>query len=81
MTILLKYHRYHNKDHKYHNNCTGIRDGPLFSPGGIVIGKKIVCMRKTQGGHSIIKRMGGWLEGLNQKPTNINPKIAIILKC
>ena len=33
------------------------------------------------GGHSITKHTGGWLEGLNQKPQNIYPKIAIFKKC
>ena len=35
------------------------------------------------GGHSITKHMGGkgWLEGLNQKPQNIYPRIAILKKC
>ena len=30
------------------------------------------------GGHSIPKHTGGWLEGLNQKPQTIYPKIAIL---
>ena len=30
------------------------------------------------GGHSITKHMGGWLEGLSQKPQNISPKIVIL---
>ena len=33
------------------------------------------------GGHSITRHTGGWLEGLNQKPQNIYPKIAIFKKC
>ena len=32
------------------------------------------------GGHSITKHTGGWLEGLNQKPQTIYPKIAILKK-
>ena len=35
----------------------------------------------SQGGHSITKHTGGWLEGLNQKPQTIYPKIAILKKC
>ena len=39
----------------------------------------------TRGGgggrHSITKHMGGWLEGLSQKPQNIYSKIAILEKC
>ena len=32
------------------------------------------------GGHSITKHTGGWLEGLNQKPQTIYPKIALLKK-
>ena len=32
-------------------------------------------------GHSITKHTGGWLEGLNQKPQTIYPKIALLKKC
>ena len=31
-------------------------------------------------GHSITKHTGGWLEGLNQKPQTIYPKIALLKK-
>ena len=53
---------------------------------------KVVCTEIDQlvklgyfdfipGGHSITKHMGGWLEGLNQKPQIIYPKITIFKKC
>ena len=32
---------------------------------------------RNPGGHSITKRTGGWLKGLNQKPQTIYPKTAI----
>ena len=45
-------------------------------------GAGVVTHLKTPppGGHSITKHTGGWLEGLNQKPQTIYPKIALLKK-
>ena len=57
-----------------------IRDGPLFFPGGIVIGKKIVCMRHKKNFFKIVCPRGASGKNCLQRPPNMLCKIWGIFK-
>ena len=61
---------------QYIGGCSVHRGDTMSTSGDIMINVG------GPGGHSITKHTGGgWLEGLNQKPQYICPRITIFKKC